>query len=355
MNPLKADILSQGNNIGAVIDHLFGQEQERLRVAAQFVKPDKPIVLIGVASAAYLCWPAQVYLSQRGRVTRIMNAADALYHEWPALKDANVVINSRSGETAEIVKLAERLQDQAIPFLALTNEPASTLAHMTDHVLWANTRRDDLVSINVVTGMMLTTLIWAASVSGDLNQVRPALEKLPEAVGATAEYALEIADQLVDSISTRSPLYLLSRGASQGAGLCGRLVLEEVARQPAVALEAAEFRQGPNEVIDDRFGALLFIGGGETAVLTRALSQEIHRYGGKVIAIGTQDAIDGLPGMTVQIPMAPATFAPILEVIPVQGLAYKLAERQGYEPGTVRYITKIIAAEAADEAVSLAA
>lgn len=353
MNLLRSDILAQGDNTRNILDHLFGQEQERLTAAAQFIDPHRPILLIGVASAAYLCWPAQVYLSQAGHVTRVMNAADALYHEWPALRHANVVINSRSGETAEIVKLAERLQSESIPFLALTNEPESTLAQMTDHILWANTRKDDLVSINVVTGMMLTTLVWAANVRGELDQVRPTLDNLPDAVNLTAEYALEIADQLAEFVSACNPLHLLARGASQGASLCGRLVLEEVARQPAVALEAAEFRQGPNEVIDDEFGAVLFVGCGETAALTRSLGREIHQYGGKVIAVGAEEAIDGLPGITVRIPIAPGAFAPILEVIPVQGLAYKLAEKQGFEPGTVRYITKIIMAEAAEKTLSI--
>jgi glutamine---fructose-6-phosphate transaminase (isomerizing) len=348
MNSLRADILAQGINTTNVLNHLLGPERERLTAAARFIDPHKPILLIGVASADYLCWPAQVYLSQAGYVTRTMNAADALYHEWPALRRANVVINSRSGETAEIVKLGERLEAASIPFLAVTNEPQSTLAQMTDHILWANTRRDTLVSINVVTGMMLTTLVWAAAVKGELDQVRPDLEDLPAAVELTVEHALCLADQVADCLSACKPIYLLARGASQGAALCGRLVLEEVARQPAVALEAAEFRQGPNEVIDEEFGALVFIGRGETSVLTRSLAREIHRYGGTAIAVGTESDIRGLPGMLFPLPVVPEAFSPLLEVIPVQGLAYTLAARQGFEPGTVRYITKIIMAEVAE-------
>ena len=36
---------------------------------------------------------------------------------------------------------------------------------------------------------------------------------------------------------------------------------------------------------------------------------------------------------------------PVLEIVPVQALAYRLAEAQGYEPGDVRYISKVILSE----------
>jgi glucosamine 6-phosphate synthetase-like amidotransferase/phosphosugar isomerase protein len=41
----------------------------------------------------------------------------------------------------------------------------------------------------------------------------------------------------------------------------------------------------------------------------------------------------------------PETLRPLLEIVPVQVLAYHLAQAQGYEPGQVRYITKVILTE----------
>lgn len=348
MNALWSDILAQGNNIQTILQHLTGAEKCRLEAAANFIKPEKPTFIIGIASAAYLCWPSQVLLSQGGYPSRIMNAADALYYEKEALKNANVVINSRSGETAEIVKLAEWLNSESIPFLAVTNEPESTLAHLADQILWANTRKDDLVSINVVTGMMLTMLVWAIAVRRELDQIQYKLESLPEAVTLTVQRTVEMADQLAEFLSGYSPIYLLARGGSQGASLCGRLVLEEVARQSSISLEAAEFRQGPNEVIGKQFCAVLFMGGGETVRLTRALGREIHKLGGHVISVGSKEAVRDLPGMIFPLPDVFEPFSPLCEVIPIQGLAYKLAEKRGITPGHVQYISKIIKDEASD-------
>ncbi|MCJ7700932.1 MAG: hypothetical protein MUO62_05070, partial [Anaerolineales bacterium] len=99
--------------------------------------------------------------------------------------------------------------------------------------------------INIITAMMTATLILAAELVGASEQIRPAVEKLPAWVDQAVELAWEQAQVLLDWFQAVQPIYLLYRGASKGAANCARLVLEEVARRPAIAMEAGEFRQGP--------------------------------------------------------------------------------------------------------------
>jgi fructoselysine-6-P-deglycase FrlB-like protein len=51
------------------------------------------------------------------------------------------------------------------------------------------------------------------------------------------------------------------------------------------------------------------------------------------------------PSVDFAIPNVPDELISVLAVVPAQVLAYKLAEAQGYQPGTTRYITKVILAE----------
>jgi glucosamine--fructose-6-phosphate aminotransferase (isomerizing) len=302
-----------------------------------------------MASAAYTCMPAEFYLGRQGRYAGTIGASDALYSLLPALSETNVVINSRSGETAEIVKLGQALVEAGVPFLAVTNEPESTLAGQATHILWSNTRKDDLVSINVVTGMTVTCLALCAEVVGQLDALRPNLDKLADAMDNAVAQAVREADKIADLFAETRPLYLLYRGARRAAALCGRLVLEEVARRPAVPLEAGEFRQGPNEVVDGQFGAILFAASDETAALDLRLAQDIHACGGRVLMVGNADISERLMGSGIpsfRVASLPSYLSPIVELAPVQLLAYKSAERQGYAPGTVRYITKVITSEA---------
>jgi glutamine---fructose-6-phosphate transaminase (isomerizing) len=345
-NKLWLDIQAQGENLKQVVQHLYTSERPRIETAAAFLRGERPIVLIGVASAAYVCMPAEMYLGKRGISATVLGAADALYSLLPMLRASRVVINSRSGETVEIVKLAHALVEHQIPFVALTNEPESTLARMADHWVWANTRKDELVSINVVTGMMTATLVLAAAVTGEMDALRPSFEQLANELPIRVARAGQQAGEIRDLLAGIRPIYLLYRGASKGAACCGRLVLEEVARTAAIAMEASEFRQGPNEVIDERFGAVVFLPEGKQGLLNRSLADDIVRSGGRVLQVGAADGISSGPKQAVfPIPTIHEALQPVLEVVPVQMLAYELAKLQGYEPGTVRYITKVIQTE----------
>ncbi len=345
-NPLWSDIHTQRSNLARVVAHLFGEERASLDRAARFLSNDRPIYFVGVASAAYLCSPAEIYLGQHGKAASVLCASDAYYSLMPALRKGNVVINSRSGETAEVVKLAVALEEEGVPFVAITNEPGSTLAGLAQHVVYVGTHQDDLVSINVVTGMMTATLALAAAVCGELDDLRPAFELLGNQIGDVVDRAVENSLQMQALFQGVRPLYLLYRGHSKGAALCGRLALEEIARTPSVALEAAEFRQGPNEVIDARFGAIVFCGGGKQGELNRSLARDIQRSEGRVLLVGESGEVSNSETLTA-FPLldVPDMLRPVLEIVPVQVLAFRLAEAQGYTPGEARYITRIILSE----------
>jgi glutamine---fructose-6-phosphate transaminase (isomerizing) len=346
--PLRADILAQSANLRHVLDHLSGSEAARLRAAAAFLGDDRPIIFVGMGSATYVNMPAEFYLGRYGRLAGVLNASDALYSLLPALQQANVVLSSRSGETVEVIKLAQALSAEAIPFLAVTNEPASTLAGLTPHRLWFDARKDDLVSINMVTGMMATLLLVAAAAIGREGELWAEMAPLPDLMEETVTRAWEAGDAFADLLDGIRPLYVLYRDASKGMGQCARLVLEEVARRPAVAMEAAEFRQGAIEVLDPLFGAILSLGGGRFAPLNRALAAEILTHGGRVLTLG--EAWESAPSphhLHFPLPPLPGYLRPILEIVPVQVLAYKLAERQGLRPGNTRHLPKVITTEVA--------
>ena len=345
-NGLWSDIQEQGKNLRHVVRRLYGEERPRLETAARFLRNDRPIALIGVASAEYLCMPAAAYLGEHGRFATTLCAADAIYSMLPALRGANVVINSRSGETAEVVKLGRALAAERIPFITITNEPESTLAGLADGIVWTDTHKDELVSINVVTGMMTATLALAAAALGKLDELRPELERLAEAMDGVVARAAAQAERFQALFEGMRPLYLLYRGHAKGAAYCGRLALEEISRTPSIAMDAAEFRQGPNEVIDERFAAVIFCAAGKQGELNLSLAGDIQNSGGRVMLVGESRPVSGgARELVFEIPGFSDALRPVLEVVPVQVLAYKLAQAQGYPPGETRYITKIILTE----------
>jgi fructoselysine-6-P-deglycase FrlB-like protein len=110
-------------------------------------------------------------------------------------------------------------------------------------------------------------------------------------------------------------------------------------------MDSAEFRQGPIEVVDEKFGGIIFIQDGFPGQLSCQLADELQRSGGWVYRIGNGRLCSGGKTVQFQISEDAGVFYPVLEVAPIQVLAYKLAESQGIQPGAVRYITKVITSE----------
>jgi glucosamine--fructose-6-phosphate aminotransferase (isomerizing) len=347
-NALWQDIQAQPENLARVVQHLYGPERPRLDAAASFLRNEKPILFLGMGSAVYLCTSPAVYLGAHGRFASTTYASDGLHTLLPSLNRVNVVLNSRSGETVEVVQLSQALQGAGVPFLLITNEPDSTAAQAATHVLWSNSRKDDLVSINIATAMMATTLILAAEVLGQRAIVRRELDGLAAGLAAAVEKGAQHAGAMADLLGSGRPIYLLYRGMSASAALCSQLVIEEVARWPAVSIDAAMFRQGPIEVVDADFRGILFASPDRLGQLDLALQRDIGSVGGRLLLVAS--AGEGLPPGhgTIACPLPPVhpLFRPVFEVIPAQLLAYELAARQGIEPGTVRYLSKVITTEA---------
>ena len=346
-NSLWRDIMEQAVNLRRMREHLYGPERSAIEQAAALMS-DGPIAFVGMGSAAYLSLPAQFYLGEYGRPASVIYGSDGFYNLLTALKAMNVIVNSRSGATAEIVKVAEALSAGDAPFVALTNEPDSVLAQQAARVVWSNCHKDQLVSINIVTGMMMATLVLAAAIVGQMDSLYQFLDPVVDNMHRIVEQAWRQSDNLLAHFRRARPIYLLSRGPSHGAAYCGRLVLEEVARHPAVALEGAEFRQGPIEVVDEDFAAVLFLPG-ESAQreLMLTLGEDIARNGGRVLLVGGDGAEH--PDRILAFPLPPDlhdAVRPILEVVPLQILAYRLAQAGGVEPGETRYISKVITTEA---------
>jgi glucosamine--fructose-6-phosphate aminotransferase (isomerizing) len=211
--------------------------------------------------------------------------------------------------------------------------------------VWADSRKDELVSINIVTAMMLTTVMLSAAALGKLDELVPALRRLPEQMAQVVRQASARAEEMWDYFNGIRPIYLIYRGLLKGSAFNGRLVLEEIARTPGIAMEAGDFRQGPNEVIDERFGALLFVSGGHQGKLNLSLGRDIRASGGKVMMVGRTNGWQEVGGLSFDIDDVPEELLPVLATVPAQLLAYKLAEHQGYTPGEVRYISKVILTE----------
>lgn len=344
--PLVENILAQPEAIRSVTAHQLADGQRVLLQSAALLRSGKRIILSGMGGSFFACIPMSHYLAERGVIAPVVETSELLHFYTPALDESTaVVLVSRSGETVEITKLLPIIKNKAT-VIGVTNVPESTLGREATQAIFVNSPADQLVAIQTYTGTIVALMLLGAAFFNELNaNLRSELDTLATLLSYWVPECFKATESGAWFFQAASPLYLLGRGASLASVGIGVVLCHEVAKASAVGMSSANFRHGPVEVVDDRFHAVIFGSQKLTAELDAALGQDVNRMGGKVRWIGP--AMEGyeLESLCPWPANVPDRFAPVLEVIPIQIAAYRMAQSTGITPGQFRHAPVITVSE----------
>jgi len=323
----------------------------------------RPIILTGMGSSHDACLAAAAALGAAGVLATPIGAAE-LVHVRPRLLAGGgiLVIVSQSGESAEIVRLAETVH--AMPrrpyVVAITNGAHTPLAGRADIALDTAAGPEHCPSTMTFAGS-LVTLAGIAGALGDGGGGGPGpgatarVAAVFDEVGGAAEAAARaaetllaghwsIGDRLVAWLGSRRTVVALGRGAGVAAAEMSALTLEEAAALPAIALPTAEFRHGPLEIVGPDVAVILFALEPATMALDRAFAAELAAAGAAVLLVGPAGTAErGVEAMPVAGPRG--ILAPALAVIPIQLLARRLAIARGRRPCEMAHASKVTTRE----------
>jgi glucosamine--fructose-6-phosphate aminotransferase (isomerizing) len=154
--------------------------------------------------------------------------------------------------------------------------------------------------------------------------------------------------------STARDFLYLGRGIHFPIALEGALKLKEISYIHAEGYPAGEMKHGPNALIDETLPVVVLATKDEAnpdSVLryekTLSNIQEVTARAGRVIAIATEgdSHISQLVEQVIYIPHAPELLLPLLEVVPLQLLAYYIAVRRGCDVDQPRNLAKSVTVE----------
>jgi glucosamine--fructose-6-phosphate aminotransferase (isomerizing) len=161
-------------------------------------------------------------------------------------------------------------------------------------------------------------------------------------------------EELARLFHTANDFLFLGRGIHYPIALEGALKLKEISYIHAEGYPAGEMKHGPNALIDETLPVVCIATkdpNDPSSVLkyekTLSNIQEVTARSGRVIAIATEgdQEISQLVEQTIYIPQAPELLLPILEVVPLQLLAYHIAVRRGCDVDQPRNLAKSVTVE----------
>ncbi len=336
---LLRDIKNQGQSLAHVLAYQLAEGHSALLEASHLLREAQKIIVTGSGASLYASVPLQYQLAAMGLNCLVADSSELLHYQQRLCADAVVILVSRSGESVELTKLLPQITKIASRIITVTNEPKSMLATGADLVLIIGSFEDERMAIQSYTGTLLTLMLLASVVAGDLDQVREEMSHVLATISTLLNSDLEGPRFWDGFLEPARPVYLFGRGPSYASALAGGLLFNETAKHPAISATCGNFRHGSVELVDSNFRGLIFAPHGKTRKLNLALAESLQRFGGKVLVIGPRDEAHSTLQF-IDVPTADR-LAPLIEIIPVQFGGFYLAKLKGLPIGTLRYIAQV--------------
>lgn len=333
------DILRQPE-LQRTLDFLLGTGRAGLDAAAASIRGARHVYLTGIGSSWHAALSAATLFNLEARPVYLYDAAELLeFANFPA--NSVAIIISRSGRSIEIVKLLAKFRERGATVIAITNVAEGTLAQNAQIPIVVPVALDHAISVNTYSTLAAAAGILASVTSATWStELATALSaSFSETIPAITGWQAQVADS--PWLEPGAVTYFLARGCSLGSCQEARLLWEEGVKSSASAMGTGSFRHGPQEMVKagQRFG--MWIDGARMRVQDLAVARDLRRLGASVMLIGRdlpQDAGD----LTFQLPDLPNDWQFLIDLIPTQLAAEKLARLSGVDSDTFRYCSFIV-------------
>lgn len=280
----------------------------------------------------------------------------------PDAKNLGLLI-TQSGETADTIAAQQELIAKGSKTLAICNVVGSAVTRLAAGVITTNAGPEiGVASTKAFTGQLtalFTLALHLAQVRGTISAEQSLhyvteLAKMPSKLEEVLRTVDDPCCELAKSFSTARDFLFLGRGIHYPIALEGALKLKEISYIHAEGYPAGEMKHGPNALIDETLPVVVIATkdpADPSSVLkyekTLSNIQEVTARSGRVIAIATEgdEHIHHLVEQVLTIPPAPELLLPILEVVPLQLLAYHIAVRRGCDVDQPRNLAKSVTVE----------
>jgi glucosamine--fructose-6-phosphate aminotransferase (isomerizing) len=295
-------------------------------------------------------------LEQYAKVPVEVEYASEFRYRNPLIKPSDVFfLISQSGETADTLAALREAKKKGASVLGICNVVGSTIAresqggvyiHAGPEIGVASTKAftSQLVVLSLITLLIARQRGAISHEQG--KEICRELLALPNKVQAMLNHTVEIEKIAEEFKETHNFLYL-GRGYNFPVALEGALKLKEISYIHAEGYPAAEMKHGPIALIDENMPVVVIATKDNTYEKIISNIQEVKARRGNVIAIAHDDDMQmkKLADHVITVPHTLDMLSPIVNVIPLQLLAYYIAVKRGCNVDQPRNLAKSVTVE----------
>jgi glucosamine--fructose-6-phosphate aminotransferase (isomerizing) len=329
---------------------------ENLALMPEEAQSLEKMVIVACGSSVYAALVGKYMIESLAHLPVEVDYGSEFRYRTPIIDGNTAVLAiTQSGETVDTLAAMEEAQNLGARLWTIVNVIGSQAMRISDGYILMHTGPEIGVATTKAFTASLVDLYLLGCCLGELRgtlageRLREAVQdlaRLPDLVGRVLDHGDEY-DCLANLFHDREHFLYLGRGINYPVALEGALKLKEISYIHAEGYPAGEMKHGPIALIDEVMPVVAIAV--RDHVYDKMISQieQVKARGGIAIALATEgdETIAAKADHALYVPETPPLLSPVVNIIPLQLLAYQLAVRRGCDVDQPRNLAKSVTVE----------
>lgn len=314
------------------------------------------VFIVACGSSYYTGLVGEYMIERLAKVPVECDIASEFRYRHPVLPKNSLFISiSQSGETADTLAAVRMAKQAGAKILSICNVKNSSIDREAHGHLYMNAGTEIGVASTKAFSATLALLNLLSLAVAKAKGVLPGVDEakyVRELLAAPAQIETvlnldKFFKQAADKLKAYKGFLYLGRGVHYPIAMEGALKLKELAYMHAEGYAAGEMKHGPLALIDDKMAVVTLVPHDDLYEKTLSNLEEAKARGGQIISIGTGESerLEKISQYYLALPEVGWFTLPLLEVVPVQLLAYHVACSLGHDVDQPRNLAKSVTVE----------
>lgn len=335
------------------INYYYDGSMESLEKSFGFIKKFKKIDIVACGSAYHTGIVGKSLIEKYADIpVNVEVASEYRYKKCFYDKDTLLIVVSQSGETADTLAALRKAKNDGITTMAIVNVIGSSIAREADHVVYIKAGFEIAVATTkaylaqvAIFSLIALYLGKAKNIISDeeYKKISDEIKKMPKLIQKTIKNDNYI--EIADKIYNKKQIFFIGRAIDYAIALEASLKLKEISYINSVAYQAGELKHGTISLIAKNTPVIALLTDEEIAEKTISNIKETKARGAYVILVTNMIPNEKFYDKIITIDKIEEILQPILTIIPLQLLSYRIAKNKGCDIDKPRNLAKSVTVE----------
>lgn len=337
----------------AIQNTIRGRISEKIKLTLKLnvTKIDR-IIIVACGTSWHSALIGKFLIEKFAQIPTEVDYASEFRYRNPLINENNLILGiSQSGETADTLYALREAKLKNAKTVGIINVVGSTISREVDSGIYIHAGPEiGVASTKAFTSQVTALVLFSLYLAQEKNisydkKILDELSLIPDKISQILQKSDDIRKIAQNFKDSKNFLYF-GRGINFPVALEGALKLKEISYIHAEGYPAAEMKHGPIALIDKEMPVVFIATNDPFQQKILSNMQEVKARGGKIICISNKNSeASKLSDYTFEVPETNGELSPILNVVPLQLLAYHIADLKGLDVDKPRNLAKSVTVE----------